>query len=102
MQIYADILNREFHVAASSQTAALGSAIYGATAAGSENGGYDTVAEAAAAMHCGVTAVYRPDPEAHAVYDRLYREYLRLVDLFGNASDSMLTRLRTIRMESLK
>ncbi len=41
MQIYADVTGREVKVAASEQTPALGSAMFGAVAAGKERGGYD-------------------------------------------------------------
>ena len=49
MQIYADVTEREFKVAASAQTPALGSAMFGAVAAGSARGGYDDIADATAA-----------------------------------------------------
>ena len=41
MQIYADVTGREFKVSASKQTPALGSAMFGAVAAGKARGGYD-------------------------------------------------------------
>ena len=47
MQIYADVLNTEIKISASSQTPALGSAMFGAVAAGAERGGYDSITEAA-------------------------------------------------------
>jgi L-ribulokinase len=43
--------------------------------------------------------VYRPAPEAVAVYARLYREYLRLHDLFGRDPDSVMKRLNDVRRE---
>ena len=48
MQIYADVTGREFAVAGSAQTPALGSAMFGAVAAGAAAGGYDSIADAAA------------------------------------------------------
>src|SRR5471032_3032113 len=42
MQIYADVTGLTIEVAASSQTPALGSAMFGAVAAGAAAGGYDS------------------------------------------------------------
>ena len=64
MQIYADVLGREIHIARSAQTPALGSAMYGAVAAGRAGGGYDTIAEASRAMGGVEDAAYSPDAEA--------------------------------------
>ena len=47
MQIYSDIIRRDIKISGSPQAPALGSAMFGAVAAGSENGGYDTIYEAA-------------------------------------------------------
>ncbi len=49
MQIYADVTGREIKIAAAAQTPALGSAMFGAVAAGKASG-YDTIEEASAAM----------------------------------------------------
>ena len=46
MQIYADVTGREFAVAASQQTPALGSAMCGAVAAGADLGGFESIAQA--------------------------------------------------------
>src|SRR5690625_8008749 len=50
MQIYADVTNRVIKVADSIQTPALGAAMFGAVAAGSEHGGFDTILEATQKM----------------------------------------------------
>jgi L-ribulokinase len=51
----------------------------GAVAAGA----YRDIGEAAAHM-AGMQALeYTPDPAAHAVYEKLYAEYLTLHDYFG-------------------
>ena len=73
MQIYADVTGREFKVAASSQTPALGSAMFAAVAAGPRQGGYDSIVEAAAKMARLQETSYLPNPEHRAVYDELYR-----------------------------
>ncbi len=50
MQIYADVSGREVKVAKSQQTPALGSAMFGAVAAGKAAGGYDSIFEASKTM----------------------------------------------------
>jgi L-ribulokinase len=50
MQIYADVLKMPIRIGGSSQGPALGSAIFGAVAAGASRGGYDSVFEAASVM----------------------------------------------------
>ena len=97
MQLSADITGREFEVAASAQAPALGSAMYGAVAAGAAAGGYDSIADAAAAMVKPSVRTYRPDPSARAVYDALYRDYLALHDHFGRGGDDVMRRLRALR-----
>ena len=64
MQLTADITGREVDVAASSQAPAVGSAMYGAVAAGAARGGYDSIEAAAAAMARPHARTYRPDPSA--------------------------------------
>lgn len=46
MQIYADVTNMDIKISGSPQAPALGSAIFGALAAGKEKGGYDDIKEA--------------------------------------------------------
>jgi L-ribulokinase len=97
MQIYADVTRRELSIAASSQTPALGSAMWAAVAAGAEAGGYDRIEDAAAAMAKLRDEHYRPDPAAAAVYDELYAEYKTLHDYFGRGDNDVMKRLRAIR-----
>ena len=97
MQIYADILKRELRIVRSAQTPALGSAIYGATAAGSATGGYDSITDAAREMGGVDDRVYTPDPESSAVYDELFAEYARLHDYFGCGGNDVMKRLKAIR-----
>jgi len=83
MQIYADVTGREMKISRSAQSCALGACIAGAVVAGKESGGYDDFAEAQAAM-CGIKDVtYKPIPENHKVYQRLYTLYKQLHDAFG-------------------
>lgn len=79
MQIYADIFNRPIRISRSSQTCALGAAICGAVATGA----HTDMETAQAAMTGFKEKVYRPNPEAHRIYARLYALYLQLHDSFG-------------------
>ena len=97
MQIYADVLNRELRIVRSAQTPALGSAIFGAVAAGSAAGGYDSIAAAARKMGGVDERVYRPDPENSAVYDELFSEYAQLHDYFGRGGNDVMKRLKALR-----
>jgi L-ribulokinase len=85
MQIYADITGRPMKVSRSDQTCALGAAIFGATAAGKEKGGFSTVEEAQEAL-TDIKETYEPDSEKHTVYDELFRLYNQLHDAFGTES----------------
>jgi L-ribulokinase len=96
MQIYADVTGLPIRVARSSLTAALGSAMFGAVAAGSAAGGYDRIVDAAKAMAHLKEEEFRPDLAAHAVYNEVYDEYRRLHDYFGRENDVM-KRLKSIR-----
>jgi L-ribulokinase len=97
MQIYADVTGREFRVAASQQTSALGSAMFAAVAAGVETGGYATVVEASRHMARLRDESYRPNPDHRAVYDELNLEYVRLHDLFGRGQVDVMKTLRRLR-----
>ena len=99
MQIYADVTGREIGVAGTSQAGGLGSAMFGAVAAGKARGGYDTILEAAKQMARLKDVVYRPIPEHQAAYDRLYAEYVTLYDYFGRGENDVMKRLKAIRAE---
>jgi L-ribulokinase len=98
MQIYADVAGREFSVAASQQTPALGSAMFGAVAAGAAAGGYDTIVDASRHMVRPGRETYRPSAASHDVYDRLYALYVRLHDLFGRGGDDAMRELKQIQL----
>ncbi len=97
MQIFADVTGREFAVAASSQTPALGSAMFGAVAAGAAAGGYDSIVDASTRMAALARRRFRPDPDHQATYDELHREYVRLHDLFGRDGTDVMKRLKSIQ-----
>jgi L-ribulokinase len=102
MQISADVTGRDFEVAASGQAPAVGAAMYGAVAAGTARGGYDSIQAAAVAMARPGVRTYRPDREASPVYDELYREYRTLHDYFGRGSNDVMKTLKAIRARQTK
>ncbi|MCC6233089.1 MAG: ribulokinase [Verrucomicrobiales bacterium] len=79
MQIYADVTGRPMKVSRSAQTCALGSAIAGAVVSGVHR----DFASAQRAMTGLKSRVYKPNPEAHAVYRELFAQYRVLHDAFG-------------------
>lgn len=99
MQIYADVTNRPIKIAASDQTPALGAAMFGAVAAGSKSGGYDSIFDAAKVMGKVKEEYYKPIPENVEMYDRLYREYKVLHDYFGRGENDVMKRLKKIKLE---
>jgi L-ribulokinase len=96
MQIYSDVTRLPLSVIGSKQGPALGSAMHAAVAAGA----YPDIRAAALAMGKVHPAVYTPDPERAAAYDRLYAEYQLLHDYFGRGTNEVMHRLRRIRAEA--
>ena len=101
MQIFADVTGRELRVTASKQTPALGSAMFGAVAAGKTSGGYDSIFEAAHYMARLKDEVFKPIPENKKVYDQLYAEYVQLHDYFGRGGNNVMKILKRIKTEAL-
>ena len=101
LQIYADVTGRPFRLSGSDQASALGAAMFGAVAAGTAAGGYTTIADAAAAMARLKDRIYEPIAANRAVYDELYREYLRLHDYFGRGGNDVMKKLRSLRAEAI-
>jgi len=97
MQIYADVTGREIKVADSKQTPALGAAMFGAVAAGSEKGGYDSIVDAARKMARVREESFKPIPENVAIYEKLYQEYSKLHDYFGRGENDVMKRLKSIK-----
>jgi len=100
MQIYSDVTNKEIRIAASSQAPALGSAIFAAVVAGSENGGYDSIVEAAKHMGKVKEEYYKPIPENVEVYTKIYAEYNILHDYFGRGENDVMKRLKKIKAQA--
>jgi L-ribulokinase len=101
MQIYADVTNREIKIADSKQTPALGAAMFGAVAAGAEQGGFASIVEAAEKIARVREESFKPIPENVAVYDKLYREYSKLHDYFGRGENDVMKRLKEIKETAL-
>ncbi len=99
MQIYADVTGRPIRVAGTHQGGALGSAMHGAVAAGKGAGGYDTIFEATERMATLRDDCYTPNPQATAIYDRLFAEYVTLHDYFGRGSNDVMKRLKALKAE---
>ncbi|MCQ2402035.1 MAG: ribulokinase [Lachnospiraceae bacterium] len=80
MQILADVLGKEIKVADVAQSAALGSAIYAASAAGV----YEDVYKASDRMSCKEYITYTPVEESVRAYAKIYQRYRKLYGFFGN------------------
>jgi L-ribulokinase len=103
MQIYADVCNRPMKIGRSSQTCALGSAIYGAVVGGA----YKSVEAASRKMGGAKPKVYRPIRKNAATYEKLYALYGRLHDCFGlpdhhEALGDVMKQLLAIRNDARK
>jgi L-ribulokinase len=101
MQIYADVTNRPIKISASEQTPALGSAMFGAVAAGKEKGGYETIFDAAKVMGKVKDEVYQPIPANVEAYKKLYAEYKILHDYFGRGENDVMKRLKAIKADAV-
>ena len=90
MQVYADICEKPIRVAASSQTAALGAAIYGALAAGEEEGGFSSYQEAVKRICPASDLVYSPNPAHIPTYRRLYGWFRKAARSMGDQNADLL------------
>jgi len=97
MQIYADVTNREVFIGSSDQSPALGAAMFGAVAAGSVKGGYDTILEATNKMGKVEEKTYKPIPANVNSYKELYKEFKLLHDYFGRGENNVMKRLKLIK-----
>lgn len=74
-QMFADVMKVPVATVNSSETGTLGCAVAVSVAVGT----HKSLAEAMDKM-CGISAIYYPDPDRAAVYDRKYKLYCRTVD----------------------
>ncbi|MEL4504922.1 ribulokinase [Luteococcus sp. H138] len=98
MQMYADVCKVPISVGLTAQPGALGSAVFAAVAAGV----YPDVKAATMAMGSRQQNAYVPNPEASALYDKLYYEYSLLHDVFGKGGSSMMYRLKDLRRDGVQ
>lgn len=89
MQIYADVTNRVIKIADSKHTPAIGAAMFGAVAAGETKGGFGHIMDAANKMARVKEKVINPIPENTVIYEKLYEEYDKLYDYFGQENKVM-------------
>jgi L-ribulokinase len=89
MQIYADATGREMRVARSAQACALGSAVAAAVVAGV----HPDFATAQKAMTGWKDVVYKPRRADKAVYNKLYKLYMKLYDNLGGVRNVNLGRV---------
>ena len=93
MQLFSDVIGIPVYISAAENGSCLGSAIYGAAAAGTAAGGYDSLGEAAAKMGGEVNKIYRPQEAYREAYNKLYEEYKILHDYFG-IKNTVMKRLK--------
>ncbi len=93
LQIYADVLNMEIHIADSLQTPALGAAMFASVAAG----GYKDIFEASNYMAKVKKETVKPINENVKIYEKIYQEFKRLHDYFGTGENDVMKRLKKIK-----
>ncbi|WP_286229473.1 ribulokinase [Neobacillus mesonae] len=97
MQIYADVTNMEIKISDSTITPAIGAAMFGAVAAGSRNGGYDSIETAAGKMSKLKEETFKPIQENVLIYEKLYKEYIHLQEYFGRGENNVMKRLKELK-----
>jgi L-ribulokinase len=96
MQIYADVLDARIRIPESQEPVALGAAILGCIAAGTEVTGYHSISQAIHAMaRWREDLVYRPDLRARKEYEKIYPLYRSLADNNGTLA-TVMRRLREL------
>jgi L-ribulokinase len=98
MKIYADVTCREIKLAKSSQTSALGAAIYGAFISGKEQCGYSSLTDAIQSMAHMKNISYKPDKNNMIIYDNIFKEFEKLHDYFGRQYNDVMKKLKSIRL----
>jgi L-ribulokinase len=102
MQVYADVTGLPISIARSSQTPALGAAMFAAVAAGPARGGYASIVDAAGRMAQLADVTYEPNPAHRSTYDALYGAYVGLHDQFGRGPDGVMKTLKQLRLNAAR
>ena len=84
MQMLSDICGMEVRVCESRQSSARGSAIMGAAVADECEKSTRKLKDWIHKLGAGTSAVYNPDYGKRAVYEKKYRKYIRLKEIFEN------------------
>lgn len=105
MQIYADVMNKPMFLSASSQTPALGAAIFAAACRPDQPGFYPSVRQAQKKMCHLKPHAFHPRPAHVALYNRLFALYSLLHDQFGGLNGTLdlgpvMKELLTLRAEA--
>jgi L-ribulokinase len=95
MQLLADTSGRPVRVPDSTQIPARGAALFGAVAGGA----FEDIEAAIAATRPPVAFSYAPDPDAGAVYERVYAIFRELHDILGESHANLLHDLKRVRIE---
>lgn len=98
MQMFADAMGIPVHLSASDNGSCVGSAIYGASAAGPDRSGYAKLTDIVHGMGVTVARSFYPNPALKERYDKLYEEYKGLYDYFGR-DNLVMKRLQDLRRQ---
>jgi L-ribulokinase len=101
MQTYADVTGLPVKVAASNQAVALGAAIFGAMAAGKDEGGFAHLEDAIVRMTAPARRSFIPDLDTQGAYEALYSVYLNALDHFGRQQPGIMKSLKELKAKAL-
>jgi len=102
LSILANVTRMEIKTVASPYTAALGSAMFAAVAAGEAYGGFATIEGASKKMAHLDEKTFIPNNTDKKTYNRLYSEYTLLHDYFGYGHNNAMKRLKNLRTTILE
>ncbi len=96
MQIYADVLNKEIFLSATSQACAHGSAVLGAV----NEYAYSSLVKASENMKKVSKISYTPNRKNTEIYSELYKEYENLCEFFANSENNSMKILKSINEQT--
>lgn len=99
MQLYADICQLPVTVRDSQEIPARGAALFGAVAAGKEQGGFASISEAVTVLAPTVITRYEPNVRHATQYEEIYAIYRRLYEYLGREQVDLLHRLKHRRQQ---